>query len=90
VTDNPGNAAGKNDYDADVNFGHWLREIRTAAGLSLEEACLRSGITEQRLKSLEVGYASKGIVKSEAQTLATLYRQNLDDFMKRAAEADEV
>jgi hypothetical protein len=74
------------DYQSDKQFGAWLKEQITRAGLSLEEASARSCIPDSRLKSLEVGYAEKGINKDECEKLATLYKIDLKSFLQHAAE----
>ncbi len=74
-----------NDYDADIVFGAWLRDQRVSAGMSIEEVSKKSGISIQRIKSLEVGYAEKGITKAESEQLCTAYKIVLKDFIHRAS-----
>jgi transcriptional regulator with XRE-family HTH domain len=75
-----------NDYDSDITFGIWLKDQRVANGLSIEDVSRKSGISVQRLKSLEIGYAEKGITHAESQKLCVLYKIELKDFIQRAAE----
>lgn len=74
----------KNDYDEDVQFGHWLREQRTRVGLTLEQAAATTGVPEARLKSLEMGYAEKGITMSESKKLSATYRVELKELLDKA------
>lgn len=76
----------KDDYELDVMFGKWLRDLRVAAGLSLEDAAKHSGLPEQRLKSLEVGYAEKGITQRESETLSRAYKVPLKEILQRASK----
>jgi transcriptional regulator with XRE-family HTH domain len=77
----------KDDYQSDKQFGAWLKEQRTRVGLTLEDAAAKSCIADSRLKSLEVGYAEKGINKDECEKLASLYKIDLKSFLNRAAES---
>ena len=76
-----------NDYEADMEFGRWLRAQRVALGLTIEQAAEKTAIASSRLKSLEVGYAEKGITKAESEKLCALYRIDLKEFLRRASAA---
>ena len=75
-----------NDYDSDITFGFWLKDRRTAAGLTIEEASKKSEIPLQRLKSLEIGYAEKGITYAESQKICAVYHVPLEELIKRATQ----
>lgn len=73
------------DYELDVRFGLWLKEAREKAGLSLTDAARTSRIPEARLKSLEVGYADRGITRRESESLCVVYKVPLENFLRQAA-----
>jgi hypothetical protein len=75
------------DYDSDSKFGHWLREQRITAGLNVKQAALKSGISEERIKALEIGYAERGITHSESQKLSMIYKINLPELLSMATSA---
>ncbi|MBI3543744.1 MAG: helix-turn-helix domain-containing protein [Deltaproteobacteria bacterium] len=75
----------KTDHEIDVEFGQWLRDQRSRCGLTLEQAAQRSGVAVERLKSLELGYAEKGITQHEADKIRTIYKLDLKEFLDRAA-----
>lgn len=77
----------KSDHEIDVEFGQWLRNQRNNCGLTLEIASQKSGVPVERLKSLELGYAEKGITKMESDKLKTLYRLDLQELLDRATGA---
>lgn len=74
----------KSDHEIDVEFGQWLRNQRNNCGLTLEVASQKSGVPVERLKSLELGYAEKGITKVESDRLKALYRLDLQELLDRA------
>jgi ribosome-binding protein aMBF1 (putative translation factor) len=69
----------------DLEFGHWLKDQRVRVGLSLDDAAEKVMISSSRLKSLEMGFAEKGITKTEAERLSQIYKVQLDDVLKRAS-----
>jgi transcriptional regulator with XRE-family HTH domain len=73
------------DYELDINFGYWLKDQRISAGFTLEEAAKKSNVSIQRLKSLEMGYAERGITQAESERLCAVYQIALEDFLKRAS-----
>jgi transcriptional regulator with XRE-family HTH domain len=73
-----------NDYDSDIAFGVWLRDQRTFSGISIEQVSRLCGLSVERLKSLEIGYAEKGITYPESQKLSAIYKISFDDFIRRA------
>lgn len=75
------------DYNSDSKFGHWLRQQRVTAGLTLKQAALKTGLTEERIKALEIGYAERGITHAESQKLAAIYKVKLDEFISMAISA---
>jgi len=74
-----------NDYESDQKFGHWLRDQRICAGFNLKQASLKLGIPLERLKALEMGYAIKGITRSESEKVSAAYKIVLRDFLSRAS-----
>ncbi|MGZ6369429.1 MAG: helix-turn-helix domain-containing protein [Bdellovibrionota bacterium] len=74
-----------NDFESDSEFGKWLKEQRARCSLTVEEAAQKSGVPVARLKSLEMGYAEKGIIQSECEKLAALYKIALKTFLQHAA-----
>ncbi len=74
-----------NDYESDSRFGHWLRDQRVRAGLNLRQAAMNSGIAEERLKALEIGYAERGITLSESEKISAAYKVTLVEFLSKAA-----
>lgn len=77
-------ATEKSDHEIDIEFGQWLRDRRTASGLTLEQAAQRTGLPSERLKSIELGYAQKGITQQESQRLCALYRLDAQELLDRA------
>ncbi len=75
-----------NDYESDITFGLWLKDQRVRNGFTIEEASKKAEIPLQRLKSLEIGYAEKGITYAESKKLSGLYKIVLEDFIQRASE----
>jgi hypothetical protein len=75
----------KTDHEIDIEFGQWLRDMRTRCKLSVEQAAQSSTLPVERIKSLELGYAEKGITKQESQKICTAYRIGLEEFLDRAA-----
>lgn len=73
-----------NEYDIDIRFGQWLRDQRLRHGLSLEQVAEHSGLSGERLNSLERGYAKKGITRIEAENLSVVYNVFLEDVIERA------
>ena len=76
--------AEKTDHEVDMEFGQWLRDQRTKSGLTIEQASERSGVQAERLKSLELGYAKKGVTAQESQKVAAAYRINIQEFLDKA------
>jgi transcriptional regulator with XRE-family HTH domain len=74
----------KSDHEIDMEFGQWLRDQRTNCGLTLEQAAKRSNVPAERLKSLELGYAEKGVTQQESQKISGAYKISLEDFLNRA------
>lgn len=72
------------DYELDLTFGQWLREQRMTLKLSVEQVSHVCGISSQRLRSLEVGYAEKGITREESEKLCSLYKKELKEFLEHA------
>lgn len=77
-------ATEKSDHEIDIEFGQWLRDRRMGCGLTLEQSAQRTGIPSERLKSLELGYAQKGITSQESQRLCALYRLDAQELLDRA------
>jgi len=75
----------KTDHEIDIEFGQWLRDVRTRCKLTIEEAASRSAIAPERLKSLELGYAEKGVTGQESKKICVTYRVSLEEFLERAA-----
>jgi hypothetical protein len=76
-----------NDYEADIEFGKWMRERRMSAGLSIEQAAIKALMSETRIKSLETGLAVKGIQRKEVEMLSSLYGVAVKEFMAKAEAA---
>src|SRR5689334_7441788 len=72
------------DYQSDVQFGEWLRKQREQKGLTLERASKEAMIETSRLKALEVGYADRGITRSEAVRLCAVYKIAVGEFLTQA------
>ena len=72
------------DYTSDMKFGQWLRDQRAAKGFTIEQAAERTGLSVERIKSLELGYSERGVTKSESTQLCTAYGIGLDLFLERA------
>ena len=72
------------DYEADRKFGEWLRSKRLNAGMELEEAAKATGVTTDRLKSLEIGYSERGINRTEAERIAKAYQVELSEVLQKA------
>lgn len=77
------------DFGLDIEFGKWLSQVRTKANLSLKDASKLTAISEERLKSLEIGYAERGIRRTEAEILSKTYGLKLDEFLQRALGDDD-
>ena len=75
------------DYSSDSRFGRWLRQQRITSGLSLKQASLKTGINEERIKALEIGYAVRGITQNESERLANAYKVSLNEFISMALSA---
>jgi transcriptional regulator with XRE-family HTH domain len=76
------------DYELDLRFGAWLRDQRVAVNLTIEQASKESGISSQRMRSLELGYSEKGITRSESEKLSALYKTKLSEFLHYACSAN--
>jgi len=76
------------DFALDIEFGKWLGQIRTAAHLTVRDAAKQTGITEERLMSLELGYAERGIRRNEATSLSKIYNVKLEELLQRALAAE--
>lgn len=74
------------DYKSDVEFGSWLREKRTQAGLSLEDAAQKTFISLERLKALELGYSERGVTRAESVRLSEAYHVALDTLLAEASK----
>ena len=74
----------KSDHEVDMEFGQWLRDQRAKTKLTMEEAAQRAGLLPERLKSLELGYAEKGITQQEAQKLCSAYRIDIKELLDKA------
>lgn len=72
------------DYQSDIHFGEWLRNIREKSGLSLERVAALTAMEVSRLKALEVGYADRGITLSEAKKLSAAYKVGLEELLEEA------
>ena len=70
----------------DIVFGEWLKERRLKKGFSLDLASFNSGISDNRIQSLEKGEATKAITKTEAEGLAKAYGVDPRAICKRAIE----
>lgn len=79
----------KTDHEIDVEFGQWLRDRRTRTGLSLEQAAERSNTSVDRLKSLELGYAEKGITGPESKKISAVYKIDLQELLDKALGKEE-
>ncbi len=75
----------KTDHEIDIEFGQWLRDRRTRSGLTLEQAAERSKMPVERLKSLELGYAQRGVTQQESEKICATFKINLQEFLDRAA-----
>jgi transcriptional regulator with XRE-family HTH domain len=75
----------KSDHEIDIEFGQWLRDMRTRYKLSIEQAAKDSTLSVERLKSLELGYAEKGITQQESKKISHVYNVNLEELLDRAA-----
>ena len=75
----------KSDHEIDIEFGQWLRDTRMQCKLTIEEAARNSALSVERLKSLELGYAEKGVTRQESQKLCATYRIDLNELLDRAA-----
>lgn len=74
----------KTDHEIDMEFGRWLRDLRAAAKLTLEQAATQSGVSAERLKSLELGYAEKGVTQQESKRICATYKVSLEEFLAHA------
>lgn len=79
------NAEEKTDHEIDIEFGQWLRDLRMRCKMSVEQAAQSSALSTERLKSLELGYAEKGITAQESKKICAAYKVSLDEFLARAA-----
>lgn len=77
----------RDDYQADIRFGEWLRGQRVRAGLSLEKAALGCSIPAERLKALEMGLSDKGITRPESVRICDAYKISLKELLDQAARA---
>lgn len=77
----------KTDHEIDIEFGVWLRDRRVQCGLTLEQAAARTTVAVERLKSLELGYAEKGITQNESKKICAAYKISLEEFLGRAVGA---
>jgi transcriptional regulator with XRE-family HTH domain len=75
----------QDDYDSDAKFGLWLKEQRTSHGMTMEQAADASCIPVARLKSLEMGFAERGINQAESEKLSALYKVSLKVFLTHAS-----
>jgi hypothetical protein len=75
-TSNPGLVA---------QFGIWLKDQRTGVGLSLREAAWRSGMSPQRLTSIETGTLQVGMNTIETSVLCRTYKITSDEFLQRVS-----
>lgn len=75
----------KSEHEIDIEFGQWLRDMRTRYKLSIEQAAKDSSLSVERLKSLELGYAEKGITAQESKKISHVYNVNLNELLDRAA-----
>jgi transcriptional regulator with XRE-family HTH domain len=80
----------KSDHEIDIEFGQWLRDLRAGSGLTIEQASQRSGVPVERLKSLELGYAEKGVTQQESKKICVAYKVDLQEFLDRAAGKETV
>ena len=67
-----------------IKFGNWLKEQRVGLGLSLREASWRSGMSLQRLLSIESGTLEVGINNVEVISVCKIYRITSDEFLLKA------
>lgn len=67
------NALNRQEDLEDVTIGEWLRSLRTAKGMTLDEAAVSTQIPLDRLYLLEKGLAKVGVKKRELDKLARLY-----------------
>lgn len=80
----PNMKQGRSDHEIDIEFGQWLRDTRVGCGLTIEQAADRSTVPLARLKSLELGYAEKGVTSKESQKISAAYRVDLQELLDRA------
>lgn len=73
-----------NDYESDFRFGKWLRNRRVECSLTLEQAASKSGMSFERIKSLELGFAEKSVTKKELESLSKIYGLQLNDLVEKA------
>ena len=78
----------KTDHEIDIEFGQWLRDRRAQCDLTLEQAAQRTSIAVERLKSLELGYAEKGVTQAESKKICAAYKIDLTEFLDRAVGKD--
>ncbi len=77
----------RDDYQADIRFGEWLRSQRVRAGLNLEKAALGCSIPTERLKALEMGLSERGVTRQESVRICSAYKISLNEFLEQAARA---
>ena len=66
------------------DFGHWARELRKVANLTLREAASALDISFTKLQKLEVGGRAKAPSMVLLGRIATLYGRDLDLVLLRA------
>lgn len=67
-----------------MKFGNWLKEQRVGLGLSLREASWRSGMSLQRLLSIEAGSLQVGLNSVECISVCKTYRITSAEFLLKA------
>jgi hypothetical protein len=75
----------RDDYQADIRFGEWLRSQRVRVGMSLEDAAKSASLSVERLKGLEMGLSERGITRAEAVRISKVYQIGVDDLLAQAA-----
>ncbi len=78
------NQAEKNGPESASSFGLWMKEQRVGVGLSIREAAWRSGMSVQRLLSIEAGKLQVGMNSVETSVLCRTYKITADEFLARA------
>jgi hypothetical protein len=68
-----------------IKFGGWLKDQRVGLGISLREAAWRSGISLQRLASIESGTLQFGMNSVETSMVCRTYKITSGEFLLKAS-----